>query len=327
MRVAIWGSCATRDAFEVREHSFESIDYFARSSWIAQASAPPAIRLDTSALSGFAQRMVLEDVDRLIVERLVDSNPDLVVIDFIDERMDLLDAGVGAWVTGSTYAGQTPTWAQLRASGVPALGRYHPFREPLFRAAVDQIAPRLLALPPQVPVMLNLAWYTPISCDEAVELPEGSAAKAVEANRQIARLATWVAQALGDRCVYFQATELTMRADPAHKWGLDMFHYETPLYDDLIDAMEATASGERHPLVAPCPHQFVPPAFIEQLAEQEQAKVREAQCQAVTAAVPAVTSPGLLPTSITSTVGGWIPNSIKPRVRDLYRSFSRTKNR
>jgi len=157
MRVAIWGSCARRDAFEVREHSFESIDYFARSSWIAQASAAPAIRLDTSALSGFAERMVLEDVDRLIVERLIDSNPDVVVIDFIDERMDLLDAGVGAWVTGSTYAGLTPTWAELRSSGVPALGRYHPFREPLFRAAVDLLAPRILALPPDVPILLNLA--------------------------------------------------------------------------------------------------------------------------------------------------------------------------
>ena len=243
MRVAIWGSCATRDAFGVREHSFESIDYFARSSWIAQASAAPAIRLDTSALAGFAQRMVLEDVDRLVVERVIESKPDLVVIDFIDERIDLLDAGVGAWVTGSTYAGQTPTWAQLRAAGVPALGRYHPFREPLFRAAVDQLAPKLLTLPPHVPVLLNLAWYTPISSDESVPLPEGSAAKAVAANQQIARLATWVARALGDRCVYFQASEMTMRADPAHKWGFGMYHYERALYDDLIDAMEATAAG------------------------------------------------------------------------------------
>ncbi len=243
MRVAIWGSCATRDAFGVREHSFESIDYFARTSWIAQASAAPAIRLDTSALAGFAQRMVLEDVDRLVVERVIESKPDLVVIDFIDERIDLLDAGVGAWVTGSTYAGQTPTWAQLRAAGVPALGRYHPFREPLFRAAVDQLAPKLLTLPPHVPVLLNLAWYTPISSDESVPLPEGSAAKAVAANQQIARLATWVARALGDRCVYFQASEMTMRADPAHKWGFGMYHYERALYDDLIDAMEATAAG------------------------------------------------------------------------------------
>ena len=169
-----------------------------------------------------------------------------------------------------------------------------------------------------------------------MSLPEGSAAKAVAANQQIARLATWVAQALGDRCVYFQAAEPTMRADPAHKWGLDMFHYETPLYDDLIDAMEATAAGETHPLVAPCPQQFVPPAFIERLAEQEQAQAREAERQAVVVAaavaaaavpaVPAVTSPGLLPTSITSRVGSWIPKSIKPQIRDLYRSLGRNKN-
>jgi hypothetical protein len=115
-----------------------------------------------------------------------------------------------------------------------------------------------------------------------------------------------------------------------------MFHYETPLYDDLIDAMEATAAGETHPLVAPCPQQFVPPAFIERLAEQEQAQAREAERQAVVVAaavaaaavpaVPAVTSPGLLPTSITSRVGSWIPKSIKPQIRDLYRSLGRNKN-
>jgi len=120
-----------------------------------------------------------------------------------------------------------------------------------------------------------------------------------------------------------------LRADPAHKWGLDMFHYESSLYDDLIDAIEATASGQAHPLVAPCPQQFVPPAFVEELAQQEQANARESQRQAVKAAVPVITSPGpgLLPTSITSRVGGWIPKSIKPRVRNLYRSLSGNKNR
>lgn len=172
MRVSIWGSCATRDEFEVREKVFD--------------------------------RMVVEDMDRSIVDSILESKPDVVVLDFIDERMLLLDAGVGAWITGSTYAGQTPTWAELRAAGVLVLDRYHPFREPLFRSAVDQLAPRLLALPAEVPVLLNFGWYTPITCDSTIEFPAVAAAKAVDANRQIAWMAGWVAQALGGRCFAFQ---------------------------------------------------------------------------------------------------------------------------
>ena len=44
MKVAILGSCVTRDAFEVRGHIFDDIVYFARTSWIAQAAPPTPSR-------------------------------------------------------------------------------------------------------------------------------------------------------------------------------------------------------------------------------------------------------------------------------------------
>lgn len=41
MMLAIWGSCATRDVFEIDAHPFE-LENHARPSWVSQASIPQA---------------------------------------------------------------------------------------------------------------------------------------------------------------------------------------------------------------------------------------------------------------------------------------------
>jgi len=89
VRLAIWGSCATRDVLEVGEHPFE-VDYHARTSWVSQASVSGQTPVPVPDGAGFGARMVREDLTKEVVTDLVANQPDVLVIDLIDERFDVI---------------------------------------------------------------------------------------------------------------------------------------------------------------------------------------------------------------------------------------------
>ncbi len=89
-RVFIFGSCATRDAFELDGHQLTLAGYIARSS-LASAfqavAAPEAWRRVTDGIaSAFERRMVLLDLDKGAWRTIEAARFDCLVIDLIDER-------------------------------------------------------------------------------------------------------------------------------------------------------------------------------------------------------------------------------------------------
>ncbi len=289
MKVSIWGSCVTRDAFEIRPHLFDSIDYHARTSWVAQAAPAPGASLDTTPLDpeapAFRLRMVQEDVERLVVHSLIEAKSDLIVFDLIDDRLDLIDAGEGAWVTDSDYLGGTRAKEQL------AEAARNPFRSPerieYFRAAVDALLPRLAEIPSTTPIVLHAAYCTPFVNDPDVTFNAGMANFAMTANDALAAFGREIQQALGPRLLTFESQPAVHRADPTHRWGLSTYHYERDYYVDLLDALEAAATGRAHSaLVADAsPTQPPPWVIVEATRVAEAQRVADAERQAEAARV------------------------------------------
>jgi hypothetical protein len=269
MKVAIWGSCVSRDAFGLCEHPFDQIAYFARSSWISQASRPVA--LDLGMPAGYAQsfggRVVGEDLDKTIVERLVASEPDVVVIDLIDERFDVVQVEEGAWITASTYLGQSDFGRALRHSGLPRMTPSSPERPAAFDAAVGSLAGRLLDLPADVPVVLHCAWFTVLGLDGEPAFAEDRYQYAHRHNVRLAAYATAIRDALGDRAVLLLPRDDMLRADPDHQWGLDHFHYGQAYYDEFLAAIVCAAEGRDHPLLQRG-GEIRPPGAMAALAKQ-----------------------------------------------------------
>lgn len=266
MRIAIWGSCATRDCLTGRDHPFDDIQYFARSSWITQAAPTPALDVEFGpGLAGkFGERMVVEDIGRLITSRLVDSSPDVVVFDLIDERFDVVDAGEGAWVTDSDYFSQTPTSRTLKDAGARQVARFDDAREQLFADSVGTVANGLRDLKPTVPLVLHTAWHTPFTVDPAVQMWASAPQATARANRQLARLYELVARALPRPPIVAAPPQELLRADPAHQWGLAPYHYESAYYDVLLEVVSAVASEDSHPAAHTFDGRIEPPAHIEQ---------------------------------------------------------------
>lgn len=118
-KVAIIGSCITRDLWGGRGDAFDDLLYVSRTSLPSLfAPALAAFRPEGSPPSGlgaFQHRAMVADIAKTALERVVAFRPSHLILDLIDERFDLLAAGVSL---------VTLSW-ELEASGYlaqPAFG-------------------------------------------------------------------------------------------------------------------------------------------------------------------------------------------------------------
>lgn len=240
--VAIWGSCVTRDAFAVasREEQLAAelplVYYGARSSWVAQDSRPlPFTEADLGGLTGFGLRMVEEDLAKTVIDRLVEHQPDLVVLDLVDERLQLARLGK-SWVTGSDYVKRTELWTRALAEADEVSSMTQAKRQKLFAASAKRLVKRLVRELPNSTFVLNEAPYTTRVAD-GTTLPEPQAGWARDLDAAQRPMMAALVQEFGPRLVRATPPEEVCQADPDHRWGVTSYHYMEAYYHWLIDTL------------------------------------------------------------------------------------------
>lgn len=242
-RIAIYGSCVTRDAFEVRPHPHTIVGYFARSSMISQCAAPIALAPEDlgDTVKEWGRRIVAADLEKTIVERIAAAEPDLVIIDLIDERLPLLRVG-GSLLTVSSYAMETPLVQGLAADGT-RLGATATARNTEFLRTAPMVMARLLEVVGPERILLHRAMYS-MRVQGRGRFDGAVRASSRRMNRRLGPWYDAVARASG--CREFRPPRRARIADPGHKWGLSPFHYVQPYYErllDEVDRMGATQAG------------------------------------------------------------------------------------
>lgn len=109
-RPLILGSSVSRDVFNFyAPNTFQLVDYYAGTSLISLMSPPPVaseIALDGIA-SSFQRRMVERDISRHFRRRIAGLDFEYLLLDFIDERHDVLEIEPGVYVSLSQEFGHT----------------------------------------------------------------------------------------------------------------------------------------------------------------------------------------------------------------------------
>ncbi|OBY93322.1 hypothetical protein A6723_009195 [Pseudomonas sp. AU11447] len=93
IRVAVLGSCVTRDLFEVQRQQLEPFElcyYMARSSVISYMGQPCVDARIKVPDGGFEDRRAQWDLSKQHWDLLEQSRPDIILLDFIDERIGLI---------------------------------------------------------------------------------------------------------------------------------------------------------------------------------------------------------------------------------------------
>lgn len=273
-RIAILGSCVSRQAFR---HSYgreawrleRPVLYQARTSLVAQTSPPldPPAPLLASIADPFEQRSTRDDFQRGFWQRLEAARPDLLLLDLMDERFDLLAATAAEGPRYATMSDSVARWdrverkrggprllRQLRARfgrhGMPGLARlgFTPVRrlsgevEQLWSAAAGAFAERLRAAHPRLRVLLHLAPL-PVRFEDGGELPDDHNAwwlrkpQRLEALRaQLGRYALRLRELFPEAPVLELPQEL-QRLRRRHVWGEAPWHYGDLYYRALTDRL------------------------------------------------------------------------------------------
>ncbi len=246
-RTAIIGSCITRDIWRECQVDFTGVTYVARTSLASLTSAPitgvPMPDEPPTGVLGFGRnslRRVAADLDKSALAQIVDQRPAHLIVDFIDERFDLLDQDGAV----ATHSWELDRLGLIGGPGLEAptpIPRASPQAEALWREGLAKLADLLNSGPlAGTRVILHHAQWAWISVDAAglphrfedcVPLWPGSASL-TEQNALLRRYRDLFLQAV-PRAHVVQADSRFLIADARHAWGLSPFHYVRGYYDDV----------------------------------------------------------------------------------------------
>lgn len=242
-RIAILGSCITRDLWPIRGGGAQLLAYVSRTSLASLFTPPiedfvPAEELPGD-LHAHEHGALIADLRKTALARLIAYRPTHLIFDFIDERFDLLSIGrtranLSGEMVRSGYMSQPPIRDALR---VPRLSAGC---ERVWREGAGEFAAFIRATPLRDArlILHSARWATHLRDASGrrqpihdIEVVTGQSAVIGDYNALLERQEA-VFEALMPPMARVDAGPLRV-ADPDHRWGLSPFHYIPEYYDEV----------------------------------------------------------------------------------------------
>ncbi|EKN66467.1 hypothetical protein BABA_15197 [Neobacillus bataviensis LMG 21833] len=233
MKVDIFGSCVTRDAF-AWENPFTINRYFARTSMISQYSKALNMKEEDIHLpSKFQQRMVYNDLQKMFRRYIQNPTSDYLIIDLIDERMNLIKVKQGPYITRSTELVN----AKLKVDQAAVLKRLHLPEHLWFDKAalfIDDVKKKF----DRNQIILHKVFWQEKYRTAAGELKEFENRKEIRENNEL--LHTYYSF-MEDHMDGIHVIDLNGKyyGDETHRWGKSPFHFEEEYYKDFLQQLHA----------------------------------------------------------------------------------------
>jgi len=251
-RIAIIGSCITRDLWPILGETPQNLLYVSRTS-LATLFAPPLAGVATAGVPPNGLRpqphaALVADLRKTALAALVAHRPTHIVFDFIDERFDLLSVGGGlashTWeLDVSGYLDQAPFRTAHR------IGRATAACEQLWMRGAAEMTAFLQATPlREAKVILHEAQWADRYLDATgearafapiVDVLEGRMVDLREQNTMLDRYQAAFAK-LMPQAVRIRAPDALRLADASHRWSLSPFHYVDDYYREVWRRLRET---------------------------------------------------------------------------------------
>ncbi|WP_411289188.1 DUF6270 domain-containing protein [Phenylobacterium sp.] len=254
-RVAVLGSCITRDLWPIRGEEVDGLLYLSRTSLPSLFSDPVSgVRSGGNPpgeLRRHQHRALLADLNKTALARLVAFRPTHLIFDFIDERFDLLSVGPSL-VTQSWELEASGYLRQRVFKGARRIPRLSPACDRLWLQAAGEFAALVRATPLRdARLILHVARWAdrrvgrqgrPAPLTD-VEILPGRPADVGQQNDLLARYEAAFTELMPPmERVDAPGQRL---ADDAHQWGLSPFHYVPQYYAEIWRQLEALGVSAR----------------------------------------------------------------------------------
>lgn len=236
MRLFIYGSCVSRDMLEYQQAEVTLVKYIARSSLAAQLSAPFKNEAILDRLpSKFQREMLQVDMEKTLFKQLQQSDFDVLLLDFIDERFSIglfngarltlsrefLDANRGEL----SY----PEWNRFSREKLMAWQRG--FAE-LYDLVTNKTKPSQ--------IIVNKVFFAAKSgsgINDATLCTTFMASEIQRNNTYLASLYEHISTNFPS-VRFIDYPEALFVANPKHTWGLAPFHYIDELYLRMFEQLK-----------------------------------------------------------------------------------------
>ena len=243
LKIAIVGSCITRDLWPIRGGGAEQLLYISRTS-LASLFAPPVAGFKVARklpgdLHAHEHAALVADLTKTALGRLIAFQPTHIIFDFIDERFDLIGVGSSLAVRSaelerSGYLGQ-PSLRSVRT-----IPRQSAACERLWTDAAGAFAAlvRGTELARAALILHAAQWATEqrladgsLAAINDVEITTGRPAAIGAYNGLLERQEAIFRERMPPMLL-LDAGPMRL-ADPTHQWGLSPFHYVADYYDEI----------------------------------------------------------------------------------------------
>jgi hypothetical protein len=253
VRVAVLGSCITRDNFNSRfnpdyKRAFECVLMQNQSSIVSLMSDSPGVPEEQIAVGTEYDRWnVRTDLSKQFLEEVAELAPDYLVLDFFgDVHFGVLDLGDGRYITNNRWKlWPTPYYRRLQESGPPRWLRLDRDTDEylrLWRDAFDRLVEHLRRVLPDTVVIVHRGHNTDLltlpDADTPVSLSGSGRLMALDVpllNRLWSELDDYAVSSTG-----FEQIDLTGGQYPTsaeHPWGPFYVHYSMDYYPQFLAAL------------------------------------------------------------------------------------------
>jgi hypothetical protein len=237
----IYGSCVSRDAFELLPSGYTLLGYVARQSLISALSKPTAL-LDGETLgSAFQNRSLSGDLksNLLPTVRRYASSLDVLVIDLTDERLGVIRLPDGTFVTRSSELAKSGRLTQVKGTrrNIDAATEDH---WNLWEAAAGKFFDAITSLGlREKTIVLNAPWARVTELGDPVPAFRG-----LNNDEQVSAYLARCSEHL--KALGFEVASLPEElrvAHSSHKWGPAPYHFGMDANRWIADQMVAAAAG------------------------------------------------------------------------------------
>ena len=247
-RVAIIGSCITRDLWPIRGDGAEDLAYISRTSLPSLMSRPVAgfrpARQPPPPLKGNQHKALVADLTKTALARLVAFRPTHLIFDFIDERFDLLSVG-GSIATHSWELEASGYLGQRAFKGARPVPRLSGACERLWGEAAGEFAALVRATPlREAALILHVSrWAEDVRSPNGLRRPLTDVAilegRPADIARHNALLESYETIFTGIMPPMARLDGGALRvADADHRWGLSPFHFVPEYYAEIWRQLE-----------------------------------------------------------------------------------------
>lgn len=228
--VFVLGSCVTRDAISSEHNNcVELAGYVARTSLASQSNSAWS---DKSILeninSSFQRRMVEFDMKKVAFEKIQSVDFDLLIIDFIDDRFDLVEFSKGCYATRSVEF--------LKGIDGRSVGRVIPHGseeyESLWRLGFDKLLNFLRKCGKEGALRVNEVYWASTT-NRGAPIKNFDKDRILKENKLLSQRYNYMRHMLEEDSFYSFENDFFI-ADENHKWGVSPFHYTPRYYQALI---------------------------------------------------------------------------------------------